>query len=216
MEPGVTCLSESTLVGLLDRGLPGEQRAEIEAHLDACAICRRVVVDLTAAGKPDATPGGGAGPRLLVRRAGRLRRSNLIPPTAQPRFACQHRVALGWRLTCCRLLQPNHGGMPIPPIGGQGERRRPGARASGGGQGQGERRRPGRVAAARASGGGKDKKKSALVSDEPFPTKIALVGRGTDVPWPAGTSRIRPDIASVVGDATPENRCKAAIPKVGP
>jgi eukaryotic-like serine/threonine-protein kinase len=48
MEPGATCLSESTLVGLLERGLPGEQRAEIEAHLDACASCRRVVVDLTA------------------------------------------------------------------------------------------------------------------------------------------------------------------------
>ena len=48
MEPGVTCLSESTLVGLLEHGLPGEQRAEIEAHLDACASCRRVVVDLTA------------------------------------------------------------------------------------------------------------------------------------------------------------------------
>jgi hypothetical protein len=44
----VSCLSESTLVGLLERGLPGEQRAEIEAHLDACASCRRVVVDLTA------------------------------------------------------------------------------------------------------------------------------------------------------------------------
>jgi len=48
MEPGVTCLSESTLVGLLEHGLPGEQRVEIEAHLDACASCRRVVVDLTA------------------------------------------------------------------------------------------------------------------------------------------------------------------------
>jgi hypothetical protein len=47
MEPGVTCLSESTLVGLLERGLPAEQRAEIEAHLDACGSCRRVVVDLT-------------------------------------------------------------------------------------------------------------------------------------------------------------------------
>ncbi|HMG55823.1 MAG TPA: protein kinase, partial [Kofleriaceae bacterium] len=44
----MTCLSESTIVGLLERGLPGEQRAEIEAHLDACASCRRVVVDLTA------------------------------------------------------------------------------------------------------------------------------------------------------------------------
>jgi hypothetical protein len=48
MESRVTCLSESTLVGLLERGLPGGQRAEIEAHLDACASCRRVVVDLTA------------------------------------------------------------------------------------------------------------------------------------------------------------------------
>jgi len=43
-----TCLSEATLVGLLERDLPGGQRAEIEAHLDACASCRRVVVDLTA------------------------------------------------------------------------------------------------------------------------------------------------------------------------
>jgi len=45
MEP---CLSESTLVGLLEHRLPREQRAEMEAHLDACASCRRVVVDLTA------------------------------------------------------------------------------------------------------------------------------------------------------------------------
>jgi hypothetical protein len=48
MEPGVTCLSESTLVGLLERRLPSKQREEIDAHLDACASCRRVVVDLTA------------------------------------------------------------------------------------------------------------------------------------------------------------------------
>ena len=47
MESRVTCLSESTVVGLLERDLPSEQRAEIEAHLDACASCRRVVVDLT-------------------------------------------------------------------------------------------------------------------------------------------------------------------------
>jgi Ser/Thr protein kinase RdoA (MazF antagonist) len=48
MEPSVTCLSESTLVGLLERRLPREQRAEIEVHLDACTSCRQVVVDLTA------------------------------------------------------------------------------------------------------------------------------------------------------------------------
>jgi hypothetical protein len=48
MESCVTCLSESAIVGLLERDLPGEQRAEIEVHLDACASCRRVVVDLTA------------------------------------------------------------------------------------------------------------------------------------------------------------------------
>ena len=49
MEPGATCLSESTLVGLLEHRLPREQRAEVEAHIDACTCCRRVVVDLTAA-----------------------------------------------------------------------------------------------------------------------------------------------------------------------
>jgi hypothetical protein len=30
MASRVTCLSESTIVGLLERGLPGEQRAEVE------------------------------------------------------------------------------------------------------------------------------------------------------------------------------------------
>ncbi|HSR97491.1 MAG TPA: serine/threonine-protein kinase, partial [Kofleriaceae bacterium] len=44
----MTCLSESTIVSLLERGLPNGQRAEIDAHLDACASCRQVVVDLTA------------------------------------------------------------------------------------------------------------------------------------------------------------------------
>jgi hypothetical protein len=39
--------------------------------------------------------------------------------------------------------------------------------------------------------------------------------RGTSVPGRAGPRRIRPDETGRVGVATPENRCKAAKPKVG-
>jgi hypothetical protein len=48
MGRGGICLSESTIVGLLERCLSNQQRAEIETHLDGCASCRRIVVDLTA------------------------------------------------------------------------------------------------------------------------------------------------------------------------
>ena len=117
--------------------------------------------------------------------------------------------------------------------GGQGERRWPGraavARASGGGQG--ERRWPRRAAVARASGQGRvalrcpaGSRRSGHVGLAPVarsgrpgarPTRNAVARRGTDVPWRAGHRRISPDITGAVGDATPENRCKAAIPKVG-
>jgi hypothetical protein len=42
----------------------------------------------------------------------------------------------------------------------------------------------------------------------------AVARRGTDVPRRTGHKRIRSDETGVVGVATPENRCKAAIPKV--
>jgi len=44
----VTCLSESTIAGLLERCLSSDQRAAIEVHLDDCVSCRRIVVELTA------------------------------------------------------------------------------------------------------------------------------------------------------------------------
>jgi hypothetical protein len=39
--------------------------------------------------------------------------------------------------------------------------------------------------------------------------------RGTSVPQRAGHRRITPDQSGAPDDATPENRCKAAIPKIG-
>jgi hypothetical protein len=39
--------------------------------------------------------------------------------------------------------------------------------------------------------------------------------RGTDVPGRAGCRRITPDVGGALGDATPENPCKAAKPKIG-
>ena len=47
--PRVTCLSESTIAGFLERCLSSAQRAEIDVHIDGCASCRRIVVELSAA-----------------------------------------------------------------------------------------------------------------------------------------------------------------------
>lgn len=46
--------------------------------------------------------------------------------------------------------------------------------------------------------------------------KRAALRRGTSLPWRTGSGRIRPDETGAASVATPENRSKAAIPKVGP
>src|SRR4051812_22598884 len=42
------CPSESTVAGFLERRLSLEQRAELEAHVDACPGCRRLVIELSS------------------------------------------------------------------------------------------------------------------------------------------------------------------------
>lgn len=47
MKSRVSCLCDSAIIGFLEHGVSSEERAEIERHLDGCASCRQVVVDLT-------------------------------------------------------------------------------------------------------------------------------------------------------------------------
>ncbi|HEX8106215.1 MAG TPA: protein kinase [Kofleriaceae bacterium] len=42
-----SCPSESTVAGFLERRLSIEQRAELEAHVDQCATCRRLVIEMS-------------------------------------------------------------------------------------------------------------------------------------------------------------------------
>ena len=43
-----SCPGESTVTGFLERRLSLEQRAELEAHVDGCASCRRLVIELSS------------------------------------------------------------------------------------------------------------------------------------------------------------------------
>ncbi|WP_164012319.1 tetratricopeptide repeat protein [Pyxidicoccus trucidator] len=49
----MACLDESTFVELLVGGLPPARAAEVDAHLDTCASCRRLVADGLRAQTPD-------------------------------------------------------------------------------------------------------------------------------------------------------------------
>src|ERR1041384_3641346 len=44
----LACPSESTVAGFLERRLSLAQREELEAHVDACASCRRLVIELSS------------------------------------------------------------------------------------------------------------------------------------------------------------------------
>ena len=44
----MTCLSEATVTGFLERSLSIEERAELEVHVDGCASCRRLVIELSS------------------------------------------------------------------------------------------------------------------------------------------------------------------------
>jgi tetratricopeptide (TPR) repeat protein len=54
----VACLDESTFVELLVGGLPPPRAAEVDAHLDSCPSCRRMVADALRAQTPDEGPPG--------------------------------------------------------------------------------------------------------------------------------------------------------------
>src|SRR5215475_9075548 len=45
----LTCLSESTIAGFLERCLSSVHRAEVEVHVDECVSCRRILAELSAA-----------------------------------------------------------------------------------------------------------------------------------------------------------------------
>src|SRR6187402_1236572 len=61
MDSGVTtredCPPESTILGFLEHRLSSERRAALEVHLDACASCRRLVVELSSGGQLPSTAG---------------------------------------------------------------------------------------------------------------------------------------------------------------
>src|SRR6185369_16182425 len=44
----MSCPSESTVAGFLERRLSSEQRAELEAHVEGCVSCRRLVIELSS------------------------------------------------------------------------------------------------------------------------------------------------------------------------
>ncbi|MFP2913490.1 zf-HC2 domain-containing protein [Pyxidicoccus sp. 3LFB2] len=83
----MACLDESTFVELLVGGLPPARAAEVDAHLDTCASCRRLVAD-----------GMRAQPPTRARPAKSPRSPRPAPPALKKR--CWRR-APPWAATSC-------------------------------------------------------------------------------------------------------------------
>ena len=111
----------------------------------------------------------------------------------------------------CRCSSHSHVdhqlGYHVATMGTEVVRRAAAARAS--------RGRQGRAGHGESDRSGGQENNSALVGDEHSRRGSLLSGRGTFVPRRIGYMRIRPDMAGLAGDSTPENHCKAAIPLVG-
>src|SRR5262245_1885993 len=73
----MTCLSESTIAGLLEQRLSSEQRETLDAHIDDCRTCRHVVIDLLSAVRLSSTtaaehtthPARASGDAMLAKEA---------------------------------------------------------------------------------------------------------------------------------------------------
>jgi len=57
----VPCLTNTQLMRILSSSVPPDEAAGVEEHLDDCADCRAVLVDLVKA-LPESTPGQSPSP----------------------------------------------------------------------------------------------------------------------------------------------------------
>jgi tetratricopeptide (TPR) repeat protein len=90
----VACLDESTFVELLVGNLPPARRAEVDAHLDTCPACRRLVADALRAQAPDEGPPGEA-TALTPPRPARGEDAPLDKGTAVGRYLVLERLGAG-------------------------------------------------------------------------------------------------------------------------
>ncbi|NOJ81986.1 tetratricopeptide repeat protein [Myxococcus xanthus] len=63
----MACLDENTFVALLMGGLPPARATEVDAHLDTCSACRRMVAEALRAQAPDDVPPGATTARTNAR-----------------------------------------------------------------------------------------------------------------------------------------------------
>ncbi len=90
----MACLDESTFVELLMGGLPPPRAAQVEAHLDSCSTCRRLVADALRAQTPDdGLPGEATA--LTPPRPARAEEPPLEKGTAVGRYLVLERLGAG-------------------------------------------------------------------------------------------------------------------------
>src|SRR4051812_10244839 len=69
----VSCLSEGAVMDWLEHRMPTQRRAELEVHIDGCAACRRVLVELVSEWSMSSVANGHATlPKLPIKDGGRL------------------------------------------------------------------------------------------------------------------------------------------------
>jgi tetratricopeptide (TPR) repeat protein len=90
----VACLDESTFVELLMGSLPPARAAEVDAHLDTCTSCRRMVAQGLRAQSPDEGPPGEA-TALTPPRPARGEDAPLEKGTAVGRYLVLERLGAG-------------------------------------------------------------------------------------------------------------------------
>ena len=90
----MACLDESTFVELLMGGLPPARAAQVDAHLDTCPACRRLVADALRAQSPDEGPPGEA-TALTPPRPARAEEAPLEKGTAVGRYLVLERLGAG-------------------------------------------------------------------------------------------------------------------------
>ncbi len=90
----MACLDENTFVGLLTGGLPPARAAEVDAHLDTCPACRRMVAEALRAQAPEDSTSGSA-TELTQPGPARAEGPPLAKGTAVGRYLVLERLASG-------------------------------------------------------------------------------------------------------------------------
>ena len=101
----MACLDESTFVELLVGGLPPARAAQVDAHLDACPTCRRLVADALRAQAPDEGPPGEA-TALTPPRPSRAEEAPLEKGTAVGRYLVLERLGAGGDVALAAVDRP--------------------------------------------------------------------------------------------------------------